>query len=201
MPRRKRTSKPRIRYKSIRVHLDTWEKLTELKQGRESYDTVIKRLITTSQEPGIEANPRIVEWIKARAAEKMMSVDTILTQMYRFWYGLYLAHYNPDKMFTPGEKIAAIINKYAWYMYKIAMSVGELRGRISPDKIAAIRNNIAEIKQRLKIDIDFLNDAVEYYVQNRSRDAKVRLNESTVLAIMKIMEKMFQELSKIGGAK
>ena len=201
MPRRK--SKTRIRYKSIRIHEDTWIKLKELKEKpRESFDSVIKKLITlqastTKIEEQLGANPQIINWIKSRAAEKMLSIDTILTQMYRFWYGLYLAHYNPEKLSTREEKAAAIMNKYVWYIYKLIMSIGELRGRIAPDKIYAVKQNISEIKQRLKIDIDFLAEAIDYYVNNRSRDAKVRLNESTVLAIMKIMEKMFQELSKL----
>ena len=125
---------------------------------------------------------------KRERMKKYEVVETAITQFamaqtYKRRGKEYLAGYTIDRAF--------------WYMFKLANSVAQLKMAVelelSESEVKqyydSTMKTIEQIEERLNVELDDLRRAIENYVKKPNNTSKVKVNDETKFAMMRILSK------------
>jgi len=87
------------------------------------------------------------------------------------------------------------INKIAWYIYKFAQSVGQLKAECSEENFNHLMKNLEDLKTRLGVDTDYFAGIIKKFYQfgcKESTSTYVDINDNAKLIITTLLERLIE---------
>lgn len=104
-----------------------------------------------------------------------------------------LNHYTVILQKPKKKKELPEIDKAAWYIVKLAMSVGAFKENTTEQNKQRLLDTISQVGDRLDVDISLLVKAVNDYMRHkgtaRETDARMELNEALKITVIEIISK------------
>ena len=88
------------------------------------------------------------------------------------------------------------INKIAWYVYKFAQSVGQLKAECSEDNFNHLMKNLQDLKARFGIDTDYFAGIIKKFYEfgcNKNVSTYVDINDNAKLIITTLLEMLLNK--------
>ena len=120
--------------------------------------------------------------IREQAVKEKVAMWKVLQRSWSYWVTASRSHHTT----------ISNIDKLAWYVYKVAASIGEFRGNPNEENMKWIENNARILKDRYGIDAQKLVLAAQQYMKRPTKKNRMVLNDTAKEVIIQI-------ILKIGG--
>jgi len=105
----------------------------------------------------------------------------IIYDSFQYWNNARLSHFRAN---------ANVIDKTAWYIYKLCSSVGSFRERPTKENYGFLMKTIEQVTQRLDVDTSRLKLSANQYLKKPNKKNRIVLNDSAKSVVINILEKI-----------
>jgi len=98
-----------------------------------------------------------------------------------------LSFYEAQKRRPRLKEELPVWEKVSWYVVKLAMSVGELKAKPTPENLELLRRTCLQIEERLGVNTGLLVRTAEAYLKDPSVDNRMELNASVKMVVFEII--------------
>lgn len=115
--------------------------------------------------------------LREQAAREKTAMWKVIQRAWAYWVSASRTHH---------VKVANV-DKLAWYVYKVAASVGEFRAQPTEENLRWIENNAKVLRDRYGINAEKLILAARQYAKKPSKKNRMVLNDSAKEVIIQLI--------------
>jgi len=130
----------------------------------------------------VEVHEMITEFSK----REKIAIWKVIHRAFSTWVNLYRSHYAPKDL-PKGVGRGLEVDRAAWYAFKIASSVGELKAKPTEENFKLLVKTCEQIAERLGIDTEQVILAADQYVKSPTKKNRMVLNDATKVVVAQII--------------